>query len=69
MIHGIPEIGGYFVGGLAGGILSIGVIQHKLGSNKFKKTMLDALNLIILAVFILFVSAVIEVWISPMVPV
>jgi len=69
MIHGIPEIGGYFVGGLAGGILSIGVIQHKIGSNKFKKTMLDALNLIILAVFILFVAAVIEVWISPMVPV
>jgi len=69
MIHGIPEIGGYFIGGLAGGIISIGVIQHKLGSNRFKKTMFDALNLVILALFVLFVAAVLEVWISPLEPI
>ena len=68
MIHGIPEIGGYFVGGLAGGIISIGVIKYKLGSPKFKKVMFDALHLTILAIFILFVAAVLEVWVSPLVP-
>lgn len=69
MIHGIPEIGGYFVGGLAGGIISLGVVQHKLGSPKFKKTMFDALNLIILAIFILFIAAVLEIWVSPLIPI
>lgn len=69
MIHGIPEIGGYFVGGLAGGIISIGIIQHKINSTRFKKTMLDAFNLTILAIFILFIAAVLEVWVSPAVPV
>lgn len=69
MIHGIPEIGGYFVGGLAGGIISVGIIRHSVGTKPFKKTMLDALNLTIIAVFILFVAAVLEVWVSPLVPV
>ena len=69
MVHGIPEIGGYFVGGLAGGIISIGVIKYHLGSPKFRKVMFDALNLTILAIFILFVAAVLEVWVSPMIPV
>lgn len=69
MIHGVPEIGGYFVGGLAGGIISIGILQHKINSDKFKKTMMDAFNLTILAIFILFIASILEVWVSPAIPV
>ncbi len=35
MIHGIPEIGSYFAGALAGGIISIAVIKHDVHSEKF----------------------------------
>ncbi len=65
LIHGIPEIGAYFVGGLAGGIISVAMINHDLESEKFKNIMMDALDLIIIAVFILFIAALIEVFITP----
>ncbi len=65
MIHGIPEIGSYFAGALAGGIISIAVIKHDLRSEKFWIILQDSLNLIILAVVLLFVAALIEVFITP----
>lgn len=69
LIHGIPEIGGYFVGGLAGGIISVAILRHRAESKLFRKAMLDAAGLTILAILILVVSAVIEITISPLVPV
>jgi uncharacterized membrane protein SpoIIM required for sporulation len=65
MIHGIPEIAAYFVGALAGGIFSIAVIKREGGKDKFMNILLDTLTLIILAIVILFVSAIIEVFITP----
>jgi len=65
MIHGIPEIGAYFVGALAGGILSIAIIKHEIKTEKFWKILQDSLNLIIIAVVILFLAALIEVFITP----
>jgi uncharacterized membrane protein SpoIIM required for sporulation len=65
MIHGIPEIGSYFAGALAGGIISIAIIKHDSNSEKFWTILQDSLNLIILAVVILFLAALIEVFITP----
>lgn len=65
MIHGIPEIAAYFSGALAGGILSVAVIKHEVNSEKFWIILQDSLNLIILAVVILFFAALIEVFITP----
>jgi len=48
MIHGIPEIGSYFAGALAGGIISIAVIKHEVRTEKFWIILQDSLNLIIL---------------------
>jgi uncharacterized membrane protein SpoIIM required for sporulation len=64
-IHGIPEIAAYFIGGLAGGIISVAMINHDLESNKFKNIITDALDLSLIAVFILFFAALIEVFITP----
>ncbi len=64
-IHGIPEIAAYFIGGIAGGIISVSIINHHLESMKFKKIIFDVLNLIILAVIILIIAALIEVFITP----
>ncbi|HKZ49563.1 MAG TPA: stage II sporulation protein M [Candidatus Nanoarchaeia archaeon] len=67
LIHGIPEISAYFIGGLAGGIISIGIVRHKLGTKNFSKTLMDSGELILLAVFVLLIAAILEVWVSPLI--
>jgi len=65
MIHGIPEIGAYFVVALAGGMVSVAIIKHESGTDKFWHILQDCLNLVILAVVVLFVAALIEVFVTP----
>lgn len=65
MLHGTFEIVAYFIGGLAGGIISMGIINHGIASKRFKNVIFDALTLIIIAVAILMVAAGIEVFITP----
>ncbi|MBS3151696.1 stage II sporulation protein M [Candidatus Woesearchaeota archaeon] len=65
MIHGIPEILAYFAAGLAGGIISIAVIRHDFGSKNFNKILYDSMDLIVIAILILFIAALIEVFITP----
>jgi uncharacterized membrane protein SpoIIM required for sporulation len=65
MIHGIPEIGSYFAGALAGGIISVAVIKHDVRTEKFWVILQDSLNLVILAVVVLFLAALMEVFITP----
>ena len=66
LIHGIPEITAYFLAGLAGGIISVAVIRHDFGSDKFRKIIVDSLDLIILSFMVLFAAAIIEVFITPL---
>ncbi len=66
MIHGIPEIGAYFIGAMAGGIIGIAIIRKDMHSNRFWDVLQDSLNLIILAVVTLFIAALIEVYITPL---
>ena len=65
MIHGIPEILAYFTAGLAGGIISVAVIRHDFGSKNFNKILFDSMDLIVIAILVLFVAALIEVFITP----
>jgi len=65
-IHGVPEIGAYFIGGLAGSIISIAVIRHDLGTKKYEKIILDSSDLIIIAIVILFLAALLEVFVTPL---
>ncbi len=64
-IHGIPEVVSYFVASLAGGILSIAIIKHDLIDKNFRKILLDTLSLFLLLLVILYLSAILEVYISP----
>ena len=66
MIHGIPEIAAYFVAALAGGIISIAVIRHEIGTSRFWEVLQDSLNLIILSVIILIIAAALEVFVTPL---
>jgi uncharacterized membrane protein SpoIIM required for sporulation len=65
-IHGIPEIMGYFVAGLSGGIISAAIIKHDIGTEKFERVLLDAALLVIIALGIIFLSGIIEVFITPL---
>lgn len=67
LIHGVPEILAYFMGGLAGGIISIAIIKHDLMSKNFKKIAYDSTDLLLLAIAILFVAALLEVYITPII--
>jgi len=65
-IHGVPEILAYFIGGLSGGIISVAIIRHDFSGEKFKRVFLDSLDLLVLAIFCLFIAALIEVFITPL---
>jgi len=65
-IHGVPEILAYFIGGLAGGIISVAVIRHDFGSGHFKKILFDALDLVVLGIFVLFIASLLEVFMTPL---
>ena len=64
-IHGIPEILAYLTAGLAGSIISVAVINHNFKTNKFGKILLDSSGLLIASLFLLVVSALLEVYITP----
>jgi len=65
MIHGLPEIATYFIAALAGGIMSVAIIKHDVRGGKFWSIAQDSLNLIIVAIVLLFISALVEVFITP----
>ena len=65
MIHGIPEIASYFIVAIAGGLVSVAVVKHEFGTEKFWEVLQDSLNLIILAIVVLFVAGVMEVYLTP----
>ena len=65
-IHGLPEILAYFIGGLAGGIISVAVIRHDFGTQTFRRIVRDAFDLFLLGVIVLVVAAGIEVYITPL---
>lgn len=59
-LHGVPEILAYFIGGLAGGILSVGIIREKYGSKNFKMVAIDSVKLLFAAEALLVLAAFIE---------
>lgn len=66
LIHGIPEIVAYFIAALAGGIISAAMINNDFRTKKFEKILLDASNLILISILLLFISAALEVYVTPL---
>jgi len=66
MIHGIPEIAAYFLGSLGGGIISVAVIKHDIRSKNFKHVLIDSIDLLVVSLIILFIAAVVEVYVTPL---
>jgi uncharacterized membrane protein SpoIIM required for sporulation len=66
MIHGFPEIAAYFIVALAGGMFGVEVIRNGFGSSKFTKVLTNVIFLILIAISVLIVAAVIEVYLTPL---
>lgn len=58
--HGIPEIAAYFIGAIAGGIISAAVAKKLYQKNEFTIIFKDVVLLILLAFAILLIGALIE---------
>jgi uncharacterized membrane protein SpoIIM required for sporulation len=67
IIHGFPEITAYFITALAGGILSVGIVRHGLKDKKFLKIVENVIILIFIALVILIIAGLLEVYITPLV--
>jgi len=55
-LHGIPEVMAYFISGIAGGVLSVGIFNKKYR----KRIIKDSLYFYFLSVIFLFIAALIE---------
>ncbi|MEK6874552.1 MAG: stage II sporulation protein M [Nanoarchaeota archaeon] len=64
-VHGIPEILGYVIGGLAGGIISVAIIRKDYYTDNFERIILDASDLVLIAMSTLFIAALLEVYVTP----
>lgn len=65
VIHGPVEILAYFTAGLAGGIISVAVIRHDFDSPSFRRILVDSVDLILVAIFLIFIAAILEVYVTP----
>jgi uncharacterized membrane protein SpoIIM required for sporulation len=65
LVHGIPEIMGYFLGALAGGVISVAVVRHDYRTREFRKIVIDSLDLIILSAIVVVLAGVVEVYLTP----
>lgn len=65
MIHGLPEIAAYFIAALGGGIVSVAIIRKDMDRDRKWNILQDAILLIVIALIILLISAVIEVYFTP----
>jgi len=66
MIHGLPEIAAYFITALAGGIFGVGVIRNGIRNRKFLRILENVGILLGIAIVILIVAALIEVYFTPL---
>ncbi len=66
MIHGFPEIAAYFITALAGGIFGVGVLRNGIRDKRFIHVLENTVMLLFIALVILILAAVIEVYFTPL---
>jgi uncharacterized membrane protein SpoIIM required for sporulation len=61
MVHGLPEIAAYFIGAIAGGILSMAVVKQDFSKQRLKDILHDFITLVFIAIVFLFFAGILEV--------
>jgi len=67
MIHGFPEIAAYFITALAGGIFGVAVIRNGVRNKRFLRVVENVFILLFIAIVILIIAALIEVYFTPII--
>jgi uncharacterized membrane protein SpoIIM required for sporulation len=62
-LHGIPEVVAYFIAGLAGGILSVGLIKENVKSQQFKNIFKDSIKFLLIAEMLIIAAAWLEAFV------
>ncbi len=65
MIHGFPEIAAYFITALAGGMFGVGVLRMGLKNRKSLRVMGNTIILLLIAILVLIIAAILEVYFTP----
>ena len=65
LIHGLPELFSYLLAGFAGGILSAAIVNGDYKTEKFDKILYDFIVLVVIAIAILLISGLLEVYVTP----
>jgi len=63
-IHLIPEVLGFMLAAIAGGVLSKAILTEKFRSREFSNVTKDAFILFLLSVFLIILSAILEVYVT-----
>ena len=63
--HGVWEILAYFVGGVAGGIISVAIINKHYMDKNFSHVLFDASELLFISLLLLVWAAYLEAYITP----
>lgn len=66
MIHGVPEIAAYFVAALAGGIFGAGVLRNGIRNRKSLRVVENTVIMMFIAIILLVLAGVIEVYVTPL---
>lgn len=61
IIHGLPEILGYFLVGISGGIISVAMARKKYNTPEFSEIAKDSIIFFISAEFLILIAAILEV--------
>ncbi|MFC1727930.1 stage II sporulation protein M [Nanoarchaeota archaeon] len=63
-IYAIPEVAGFLLAAIAGGVISKAVIKEKVGSKRFKNVVKDATLLLLVSFAVILLSALLEVFVT-----
>lgn len=66
MIHGFPEIAAYFISALAGGIFGVGILRHGWKDRRTLRVVENTVILLFIAIIILVIAGIIEVYLTPL---
>lgn len=64
MIHMVPEMSGFLLAAVAGGVLSKALLKERFGSKGFRNVLKDAVMLLILACCLILLAAFLEVYVT-----
>lgn len=64
LIHLVPEISGFLLAAIAGGVISKALTRERFGSDKFRNVVKDATVLFLISVVLIVLAAFLEIYVT-----